>query len=509
MFILTSEQFAQADQATIKNQHITSLELMERAAKFCADWIHDRLKNKPIKIHIFCGIGNNGGDGLVIARHLLLEKYDLQCYIVNFSDKRTPDFLKNYDRLKDSGHWPKVINKASNFPEIEEGDLVIDAIFGNGLSKPPKDFAAELIHYLNKSDSFILSIDIPSGLYTSKSSKGNAIIEPNHILSFQYPKLAFFQPENQDYIRSWELLPIGLDDLYIASLNPAYHIVIKEEVIRLYRHRTKWEHKGNFGHSLLIGGSFGKIGAISLASNAALSIGSGLVTAFIPKCGYNIIQTAIPEVMVEVDQENYISYFNYKTKPTCIGIGPGLGTHEKTIEGFKKFLKENELPLIIDADAINIISQNKELLEFLPQDSILTPHPKELERLIGPWENDFEKLEKAAEIAKKHQIILVMKGAHTCVLNGENFFFNSTGNAALATAGSGDALTGIITGLKAQNYGSLEAAILGVYLHGVTADLGSTDFGLASFNARHIIEYLPDAILELLRPPENPDENEA
>ncbi len=509
MFILTSEQFAKADKATIKNQSISSLDLMERAATSCADWIHDRLQNKSLKIHIFCGIGNNGGDGLVIARHLLMEDYDLQCYIVNFSDKRTPEFLKNYDRLKDDGHWPKVINKASNFPEIKEGDLIIDAIFGNGLSKPPKGFTKTLIEYLNKTNGFILSIDVPSGAYTSKSSIGNAIIKPDHILSFQYPKLAFFQPENEDSIQSWELIPIGLDEHFVASLNPKYHLAIKEEVAQLYRHRTKWEHKGNFGHSLIIGGSFGKIGAITLASHAALSIGSGLVSAFIPKCGYNIVQTAIPEVMVEVDNENYISYFNYKTKPTCIGIGPGLGTHEKTIAGFAKFLQENNLPLIIDADAINIISQQKELLDYLPKQSILTPHPKELERLIGPWKNDFEKLEKAAALSKKHELILVIKGAHTCILNGEKCFFNSTGNTGLATAGSGDVLTGIITGLKAQNYGSLEAAILGVYLHGLTSDIGTKDFGLASFNARHIIEYLPDAILELLHPPEIPDENNA
>lgn len=502
MFILSSEQFALADKATIKNQNITSLDLMERAATACAEWIHSRLKNKPIQIHIFCGIGNNGGDGLVIARLLLLEKYDVQCYIVNFSDNRTPEFLKNYDRLKDDRYWPKIINSTSDFPEIKDGDLVIDAIFGNGLSRPPKTFTKALIKHINKSKGFVLSIDMPSGLYTNKSSLGNAIIKPNHILSFQYPKLAFYQPENKDYIHSWELLSIGLDDAYIISLKPEHHIVLKDEVARLYRHRTKWEHKGNFGHSLLIGGSFGKIGAITLASHAALSIGSGLVSAFIPKCGYNIVQTAIPEIMVEVDDESYISYFNYKTNPTCIGIGPGLGTHEKTIAGFEKFLTENQLPLVIDADAINIIAQDKELLNYLPKDSILTPHPKELERLIGPWKNDFDKLEKAANLAKEYQIILVIKGAHTCILNGENFFFNTTGNAALATAGSGDVLTGIITGLKAQNYGSLEAAILGVYLHGATAEIGVEDYGFASFNARHIIEYLPDAILELLRPPE-------
>lgn len=509
MFILSPKQIAAADKATIKNQKISSLELMERAAQYCFHWIHERIKSNPIKIHVFCGIGNNGGDGLVIARYLFLEKYDVECYVVNFSDKRTPEFLKNYDRLKDKGLWPEVINGVSDFPKIAEGDLIIDAVFGNGLSKPPRGFTKTLLKYLNESKGFILSIDIPSGLYANRSSIKNAVITPNHTLSFQYPKLAFFQPENKDFIGSWELIPIGLDEDFVANLNPTNHAVLKEEIAHLYRHRSKWEHKGSFGHSLLIGGSFGKIGAVSLASHAALSIGSGLVTSFIPKCGYQILQTAIPEAMVEVDTENYISYFNYKSNPTCIGIGPGLGTHEKTIAGFEKFLQENKVPLIIDADAINILSKNKTLLEFLPKDSILTPHPKELERLIGPWENDFEKLEKAGKLAKKHQLIIVIKGAHTCVLNGENFFFNTTGNVALATAGSGDVLTGIITGLKAQNYGSLEAALLGVFLHGATAELGSVELGLASFNARHIIEYLPDAIFELLKPPEIPEENNA
>ena len=508
MFILSSKQIAQADKATIKSQQISSLDLMERAAKSCFDWIHKHLQNQPIKIHVFCGIGNNGGDGLVITRYLLDANYDVECYIVNFSDKRTPEFLKNYDRLKENGLWPEIINKEAEFPEIGEDALIIDAIFGNGLSKPPRGFTKSLITTLNEKKCFTLSIDVPSGLFPSKSSVGNSIIEANHILSFQYPKLAFFQPENSKYIASWELISIGLDEDFVDSLKPTYHLLLKEEVMGLYRHRSKWEHKGNFGHSLLIGGSFGKIGAITLASHAALSIGSGLVSAFIPKCGYNIVQTAVPEVMVEVDTENYISYFNYKTLPNCIGIGPGLGTHEKTVTGFGTFLSENTLPLVIDADALNILSKHPEMLEHLPKDSILTPHPKELERLIGSWKNDFDKLEKAANFAKKHQIILIIKGAHTCVLNGENFFFNSTGNTGLATAGSGDVLTGILTGLRAQNYGALEAAMLGVYLHGATADIGAKDFGMASFNARHIIEYLPDAIFELLSPLENTEQNE-
>jgi len=508
MYILTPQQITEADKATVLNNKITSIDLMEQAATQCFQWLHSRLQGQNIKIHVFCGIGNNGGDGLVIARHLFKNGYNVNCYIVNFSDKRTNEFLVNYNKLKEIGAWPTVINNENDIPHVSFEDIVIDAIFGNGLTRKPSGFTKKLIQYINSTKVFTLAIDFPSGLFGNKSvTHKNTVLRAGHTLSFQTPKLAFLQPENKDFINTWEVLDIGLDENYITSLNPKIHYTTKSEIIPLYKARNKWSHKGTFGHSLIIGGSFGKIGAVTLATKAALKIGSGLVTAYLPKCGYNILQISVPEAMVEVDEEKTLTYYNFKTIPTVIGIGPGMGIAEKTAIGFEKFLKENKQPLVIDADAINLLALNKSLLSYLPRNTILTPHPKELERLIGTWKNDYCKLDKASSFSKKHNLILVIKGTHTVIIDGESMYFNSTGNPALATAGSGDVLTGIITGLIAQGYQPKYAAIFGVYLHGKTADIAVQETSFETFTATTILDYLAEAILDLFNQEKTEDDN--
>ena len=498
MYILSSKQLLKADKTTCQIQKISAIDLMEHAATLCFKWLHSRLQGQNIKIHVFCGIGNNGGDGLVIARHLHQHGYNVSCYIVNFSSKRSEGFLENYSQLKELGVWPKVIKGESDFPRVDFEDIVIDAIFGNGLTRKPAGFTKTLIEYINSTKVFSLAIDFPSGLFSDKSvSDKNTVLKAGHTLTFQTPKLAFLLPENNGYVNTWEILDIGLDESFIASLQSKIQYITKTDAVQLYKPRNKWSHKGTFGHSLIIGGSFGKIGAVTLATKAALKIGSGLVTAYLPKCGYTILQIAVPEAMVEVDDDHVLTYFNFKTKATVIGIGPGIGTSEKTTLGFEKFIKENKLPLVIDADALNIISQNQSLLQYLPENTILTPHPKELERLIGTWKNDYDKLNKAVEFSLKHHVIFVIKGAHTVIIDGEAMYFNSTGNPALATAGSGDVLTGIITGLMAQGYEPCNAAILGVYLHGKTADMAIPETGHETFTATTILEYLAQAILDL------------
>lgn len=498
MYILSPNQTAKADKATIKKAGISSVDLMETAATSCFQWLHNKLQGKNIQIHVFCGIGNNGGDGLVIARHLYQHYYRVNCYIVNFSDKRTEEFIVNYNRLKEIGLNPIELNNENDFPEITAEDFIVDAIFGNGLTRNPEGFTKKLIQYLNHQRVFTLAIDIPSGLFGDKSVTDSAsVLKSSHILTFQTPKLAFLLPENKDFVNTWEIIDIGLDQNYIESLKPKNHYITPTHIIPLYKIRNKWDHKGTYGHALIIGGSFGKMGAVTLASKAALKIGSGLVSAYIPKCGYEILQTSVPEVMVEVDTDAVLTYFNFKTNPTVIGIGPGMGTAEKTAQGFENFIKDNKLPLVIDADGINLLSKNQLLLNYLPKNTILTPHPKELERLIGAWKNDYEKLEKVVEFSKKHEVIVVIKGAHTAVVNNDQLFFNSTGNQALAIGGSGDVLTGMITGLIAQGYKPLNAAILGVYLHGKTADLAFPLTGYETFTATTIFEYLAEAILEV------------
>lgn len=498
MYILSPQQTKKADIATINNKGITSVDLMEYAATLCFHWLHNKLQGENSQIHVFCGIGNNGGDGLVIARHLYKHNYRVNCYIVNFSDNRTEEFLVNYTRLKEIGLQPIDLNNENDFPEIDANDIVVDAIFGNGLSRNPEGFTKKLIQYLNNKKVFTLAIDIPSGLFGDKSvTDKDAVLKASHTLTFQTPKMAFLLPENKDFVNTWEVIDIDLDQNYIENLHPKIHYITKTDIIPLYKTRNKWDHKGTYGHSLIIGGSYGKMGAVALASKAALKIGSGLVSAYIPKCGYSILQISVPEVMVEVDTDSVLTYFNFKTNPTVIGIGPGMGTAEKTAPGFENFIKENKLPLVIDADGINLLSKNQLLLNYLPKKTILTPHPKELERLIGAWENDYEKLKKVTEFSKKHAVIIVIKGAHTVVIEDDNMYFNSTGNPALATGGSGDALTGIITGLIAQGYEPINAAIFGVYLHGKTADIAFPKTGYETFTASTIFEYLAEAILEV------------
>ena len=496
--ILSAKQIQKVDQITIQNQNISSLGLMEFASKQCFDWIHNRLQGNSIAIHIFCGTGNNGGDGLVVARMLKKHGYNIEVYIIN-SDKRSQNFLTNYERLKELGDWPNMVEFESDFPLISEDDMVIDAIFGIGLNRSPKGIYKSIIQHINKSEAYVLSIDVPSGLFIDKTVKDKeSVVKAFQVVTFQTPKLAFLLPENEGYCSNWDVLPIGLDEEFISNLKTDYLVLDKQELLKIYKLRTKFSHKGTFGHSLIIGGSFGKIGAVNLASKAALKIGSGLVSAYIPKCGYNIMQTSIPEVMVEVDDENVINHFDFKTKPTVIGIGIGLGTSKKTEDGFAKFIKNNKTPLVIDADGVNILSKNKELLDLLPKDTVLTPHPKELERLIGKWKNDYQKINEIQKIVKKYNLILVVKGANTIIAKKDELYFNTTGNPALATAGSGDVLTGIITGLIAQKYTAFQASILGVYLHGLTADVGMQNNTYETFIASDIIDNLANAYIEFL-----------
>ncbi|MFV8342589.1 NAD(P)H-hydrate dehydratase [Flavobacterium sp. XS2P39] len=279
-------------------------------------------------------------------------------------------------------------------------------------------------------------------------------------------------------------------------MNPIY--IDQKEILKRYKSIDKHTHKGIQGHALIIGGSYGKMGAVSLSSKACLKTGCGLVTVFIPKCGYNILQTAIPEVMVLTDnQEEFISDISFDIKPQAIGVGPGLGLETQTQKAIYEFLRKNKIPLVVDADALNILAKNKEWLPLLRPLTIITPHPKELERLIGKWNSEEEKIVKAIVFSKQYQLIIVMKGAPTRIIDGDTIYENTTGNAALATAGSGDVLTGMITSLLAQSYEPIDAALLSVYLHGLTADIALPQTGYQSFIASDCIATIGSAFLSL------------
>ncbi|WP_055446131.1 bifunctional ADP-dependent NAD(P)H-hydrate dehydratase/NAD(P)H-hydrate epimerase [Lacinutrix mariniflava] len=507
MKIFSKEQIYEGDTLTQEKQKISSTDLMERAGNQIFNWLHTRMQGAQVPIHVFCGIGNNGGDGLVVARHLITHGYNVNTYIVNYSDKRSKDFLVNYDRIKNvTKKWPTLLSCEDDFSaiNIEEKDIVVDAIFGIGLNRPVDAWVKGLFNFFRESKAFTLSIDLPSGLHTDKGVEDpEAVVNAGYTLSFQTPKLVFFLPETAKYTMQWEVLDIGIDPEYLSKTITEADLIGKNEVLPIYKPREKYSHKGTFGHSLIIGGSYGKIGAVTLASRAVLAVGAGKITAYIPKCGYIPLQTAFPEAMVITDKdEEKITNIDFDIEPTVIGIGVGLGTDAKTASALETFLKANKKPLVIDADGINVLAKKKELLKLLPELTILTPHPKELERLVGKWKDDFDKLKKTKAFAKKHKVIVVIKGANTITVFEDKLYINATGNPGLATAGTGDVLTGMLTGLISQGYDPLQATLFGVYLHGKSADILIEQLGYQSIIASNVIDGISLAYLDLFKQPE-------
>lgn len=499
MKIFSAQQLYEADTVTLQQQHISSDALMERAATRLFEWIDAKYQNTPVKIHLFCGTGNNGGDGLALARLLHEQGYPLAVYVVSYSANPSGDFRINLERLQERNLMPDFLIEQSLLPAIAPTDVVVDAIFGIGLNRPPEAWVARVIEHINTSSAFVVSVDVPSGLPVDRAPWSSAVVRAHQVLSFQAPKLVFFLPQAAPYVKSWEVLDIGLEAEFLNTTETVYTLMDRAEVLPLYRPRSRFSHKGTYGHAAIVGGSYGKVGAVQLASRACLATGSGVVTAFVPQCGYHSLQTAVPEVMVVADvAEKHITAIALPFTPTAVGIGIGMGMYAQTVTAFGAFLQQIKTPVVIDADGLNILAQHPELLQHLPPKSVLTPHPKELERLIGTWDDDFDKLAKAKAFAARCNCVLVIKGAHTITLYQYKGYINTTGNPGMATAGSGDVLTGIITGLLAQGYTPLHAAVFGVYLHGLAGDQGAAVMGYEALTASGIANYLGKAYGVLL-----------
>ncbi|WP_075591185.1 bifunctional ADP-dependent NAD(P)H-hydrate dehydratase/NAD(P)H-hydrate epimerase [Labilibacter marinus] len=501
MKILTPQQIRELDQFTIDNEPIASIDLMERAAQCCMDWLVSNID--ATSYYIFAGIGNNGGDGLAIARMLSAFPFRKKAYLVQFSDKLSADAKTNVKHLKKVD--AVCLTKAEflediRFEDIEPEAVIIDAIFGSGLNRPVDGFAKLVIDKINSLPNQVISIDIPSGLFAEYDEQlsldNQSIVKADITLTFQMPKLAFLLPENNEYIGDWHVLDIGLLSEYIDEQDDV-HIYVEPDFIQsMLKKRSKFSHKGNYGHALLIAGSYGKMGAALLASKACLRAGVGLLTAHIPHWGYNIIQTAVPEAMTSIDRSEMIfTEFPDLNGYTAIGIGPGLDKKKNTVLAFEDMLKQlTNQALVVDADGLNILSENTAMMSQLPENTILTPHPKEFERLVGKWNNDMHKLALLKEFCIKNKVITVLKGANTitCLANGV-CYFNNTGNPGMATAGSGDVLTGIILALLAQGYQNKEAAIFGVYIHGIAGDRALETESHESLIASDIIRHLGTA----------------
>ena len=482
------------DEYTIRHEPVSSIDLMERAAKKCFDWIETRgWKQKSFSI--FCGRGNNGGDGLAIARMLALAGYRISVNILYAEKQGSPEFIINLKRLIETPNTSiHYIKQEEDVPVLPIDGVVIDALFGSGLNKPVDGVAAGIVNRVNRSISIVVAMDVPSGLFLDSSSISFTIIKARYTLSFQCYKMALLVQENASFIGQVVILDIGLHPGFTETLHAAQVTIDRTLIQDLYKPRNAFSHKGNFGHALLITGSLGKIGAGILATLACCRTGAGLTTVFLPKCGYTAMQTAVPEAMALTDsEEEYLSGLPEDVeKYNAVGLGPGIGTKEETRKMVTFMVRRYKKPLVIDADGLNCIAEQKSLLEKIPPLSILTPHPKEFERLFGKFSNDFERMEEAKRQSKFLNCIIVLKGHHTQVaLPGGMNYFNTSGNAGMAKGGSGDVLTGMITSFLAQGYPPEQAALMGVYLHGWAGDLAEKHFSTEAMLPGDIIYSLP------------------
>ena len=494
MKIFTSGQVRKIDAYTIENEPIESIDLMERASMQITSWIAEMFDNSHPFLFLI-GPGNNGGDGLAVARMLMEKNYRVEVLLVRISDKLSEDARINLDRLQQI-HGAKIseLEEVSSMVVEDPATILVDAMFGSGLTRQLGGLARDVVTAVNDLPNLRLAIDIPSGLYGEDNTENDpeAIFQSDFTLALQAPSLSFFFAGNQAYVGNWEVLPIGLHPVILEESASAWHYILAGDVRDLLKPRMRFAHKGTFGHCLLIAGCYGMMGAAVLAARACLRSGTGLVTGHVPRFGYKILQTTVPEALISIDESDIIFTGVPGLQPySAVGIGPGLGCKPNTGRAIQELIESVKVPLVMDADALNILSEHPEWISLLPEDTILTPHPREFERLAGKAENGYTRVRMQIDFAIKHKVIVVLKGAHTSIACPDgSCWFNTTGNPGMATAGSGDVLTGIILSLLGQGYIPRDAAILGVYLHGLAGDLALEASSEESLIAGDIIESL-------------------
>lgn len=509
MKVLRSGQIKALDKFTIENEPILSINLMERAAGKCTEWITSHFGvGKEFKI--FVGPGDNGGDGLAIARMLSERGYYVEAYITG---KLSEKGLINYNRLVKKG-IAKVftVNGEDKFPMLEKTDIIIDALFGAGLNRPFEGYIGTLVNYLNDSGATILSIDIPSGLFAEDNSPHKTIevdgvqyyqnvIRANYTLTLELPFISFFFADDAVHVGQWFILPIGLHRGFLRHEPVDNYYVTQADVQAVLKQRPKFSHKGHYGHALLIAGSAGKMGAAQLAAKACMRAGAGLTTTHTPISGAGYLQTTVPENMISFDEhDEYFTTVPHLDKYDAIGVGPGIGTYDITATALKQLLEAADTPMVLDADALNILAEHKHMLDLVPENSILTPHPKELDRLTAPKNSVYSRVGEQARLAKKYNIYVIQKGANTATATPEGvIFFNSTGTPGMSTGGTGDVLTGVILGLLAQGYQPKDAAILGAFLHGLAGEKAAGEHGMEAMIAGDLIEHMGSAFKTLYK----------
>jgi hydroxyethylthiazole kinase-like uncharacterized protein yjeF len=489
MKLFSTEDIRNWDRATILEEGILSSELMERAARTCYEFIKIHFQEKNFTL--ICGSGNNGGDGLAIARMLNDTTTSVQVFIVG---NLSPDSTIQFNRLKNETNIvPAFIESSAQLPNVLSAGIVVDCLFGTGLSRPAEGLEAEVIHWMNEIGSTTISIDVPSGLNCSvESPQSGVIVKADYTLTFQIPKRPFLFRENAEYVGKIIVLDIGLSKTFEKNTPSLWFWNDLSAVRKLVKPIQTHQYKNSKGHLQLIAGSKGKMGAAVLAARGAKRSGCGLLTAYIPHSGIQILQTAVPEVMCVADEgEHFLKSASLDPTKNALAIGPGIGTEPETALLLRRILSEPQIPMVLDADALNLMA-DKTFLTKLPPSAIITPHTGEFDRLFGKHVDSYLRLQTQINKSKELQIVIVLKGAFTSITTPDgNVYFNSTGNPGMATAGSGDVLTGVIGSLLAQGYAPSDAAIIGVFLHGLSADICKTEKGMDGLMAGDFAENLP------------------
>ena len=494
MKMLSAQQIRDWDEYTIQHEPVTSIDLMERAAAACVKWIVENLQDAS-QFQVFCGSGNNGGDGLAIARMLREKGKEIEVYLLETAG--SADFNTNLQRASAAGLPVTHMRGTDEFPLIKNG-IAIDALFGTGLNRPVSGVAASLINHLNRQKVKLISIDIPSGMFADQSSKDLPVIQADITLSFQVPKLAFFMADQGAFVGQCIILDIGLHPDYLKTVSPAVEFTDSAIIAEILQPRNPFANKGTYGHAALLAGSYGMMGAAILAARACLRSGAGKLTCYIPKLANTIMQLAVPEAILQIDSDEMkITRFDAQTTYQAVGVGPGIGQFREHLGLLREMFRRRK-PLVIDADALNTLAAHQELTHEIPSNSILTPHPREMERLFGASTDDFARMKLAMQRAQTLDVIIVLKGHYTLIAFPDGrVAFNSTGNSGMAKAGSGDVLTGLLTGLMARGYNPKDTAILGVFLHGLAGDLAKKEIGEEAMQSSDIIDFLPKAFLSL------------
>lgn len=503
MKIFTSAQIHELDRYTIEHEPIKSVDLMERAAKAITRAVAEEWTTHT-PVVVFAGPGNNGGDALAVARLLTNEGYKVRTYLFNITNHLSDDCVTNRQRLLDGRHAKDFTEITAKFdpPELTADTLVIDGLFGSGLNKPLAGGFASLVKYINQSPAKVVSIDVPSGLMSEDNTynvRAN-IIHATLTLTLHEKKLAFLFGDAQQFIGRLKVLDIRLSQEYIQKTEAQYYVLEESDVRSRLLHRDDFAHKGNMGNALIVAGSYGMSGAAILATRACMRSGAGKITVHTPKKNYGVIQISVPEAVLHMDHEETAFTEAVDTDGfDALGIGPGLGCQETTAIAMIAQIRRAQCPIVADADALNILASHRAWMQQLPKGIIMTPHPKELDRLTGsPANADFERLHRTRELAQSLQAYIILKGHNSalCLPDGQ-VVFNPTGNSGMATAGSGDVLTGIITALLARGYHQHNACIVGMYLHGLAGDIAVKTLGKESLTASDIIDYLPHAFKHL------------